>query len=518
MKNIHYLFIIIVLGLFSTYAWADGAKINPNQEGKGVYSDISMAKRALPYAKISAATYDNIKKIKLKRTNTNWELALTWKELLMSDAKLSNQFKIGALAGGVLSGFNANLYKNSKTHEVVLAFAGTDFSLPDVLTDIEQGLTGGESVEQYQLALELTEIAKKKYGANLHLTGHSLGGGLAQYAALHNDVPAVTFNAAGLCQNNLVCVGNSFPKEGDTVININLEGDPVSSLPLTKQIGTEYIYDTGSSDLAIGKHKIATVIAKLTEVANKKTPDALQWANVNIAKNSLLAIVEGGTSHIGSPTSSYFQNMINNTNKLYSSNYKATSGQNTTPPGTFLGASDFAETEWVMEKGDANKNLQLSNTFGSISSPTGSQIASLNNADEWQTTISKQFIVPKGVHFATFSAFANFVTTEWPDYFGTKFDDTTTVKIITPAGNSINLEKTLFSAHLNQGKLADVSGLPAPLAGWNANDGGGATGWKKKSVGMSVAPGGKVTLEVTVNNLGDKNYPSAILLNDIGVK
>src|SRR3546814_18621930 len=44
---------------------------------------------------------------------------------------------------------------------------------------------------------DLADEAKRAFGNNVILTGQSLGGGLAAAASMANEVPAVTFNAAG---------------------------------------------------------------------------------------------------------------------------------------------------------------------------------------------------------------------------------------------------------------------------------------------------------------------------------
>ena len=59
---------------------------------------------------------------------------------------------------------------------------------------------------QYQDAIELGRQAKKAYGQELLLTGHSLGGGLASAAAVVSNTPAVTYNSAGIH-------GNTFSRE-----------------------------------------------------------------------------------------------------------------------------------------------------------------------------------------------------------------------------------------------------------------------------------------------------------------
>ena len=99
------------------------------------------------------------------------------------------------------SGLQAGLYE--KNGGYVLAFAGTDpLDFGDWQTNFGQGL--GLETDQYDAALDLGKQIQERVGTdNLAMTGHSLGGGLASYAALGTGTPAVTFNAAGLSEDSL---------------------------------------------------------------------------------------------------------------------------------------------------------------------------------------------------------------------------------------------------------------------------------------------------------------------------
>lgn len=97
------------------------------------------------------------------------------------------------------SGFDAALYRNDQGN-VVLAFCGTDEG-KDWKHNIGQGL--GFADTQYASAIQLGSQAKQAFGENLMISGHSLGGGLAAASAMVNDVPAVTYNAAGVNDRTL---------------------------------------------------------------------------------------------------------------------------------------------------------------------------------------------------------------------------------------------------------------------------------------------------------------------------
>lgn len=92
------------------------------------------------------------------------------------------------------SGFDASFYRGADG-TVALVYAGTDEGR-DWKHNFGQGL--GFKDAQYDQAINLAREAKLAFGGNLVLTGQSLGGGLAAAASMVNEVPAVTFNAAGV--------------------------------------------------------------------------------------------------------------------------------------------------------------------------------------------------------------------------------------------------------------------------------------------------------------------------------
>ncbi len=88
-------------------------------------------------------------------------------------------------------------------HRVIVAFAGTSGSLtgPDWQTDFKQA--AGLPTGQYQEAVDFANKWKATDGNNVILTGHSLGGGLASYAALKTNLHATAVNAAPLALDHL---------------------------------------------------------------------------------------------------------------------------------------------------------------------------------------------------------------------------------------------------------------------------------------------------------------------------
>ncbi|OWT52703.1 MULTISPECIES: hypothetical protein [Bacillus] len=120
------------------------------------------------------------------------------------------------------TGFDATVYQNTVTGDVVVAYRGTeggeslDRSVPDFITDARYILMGqnpiqdGEKIDpydksqviaanQFTQSVSLLEIVKKEYpNQKISTTGHSLGGANAQFASAICGVPAVTYSAPGV--------------------------------------------------------------------------------------------------------------------------------------------------------------------------------------------------------------------------------------------------------------------------------------------------------------------------------
>lgn len=162
--------------------------------------------------------------------------------------------------GGLLdlgSGFHSAVYRDPNGN-LVLAFSGTDVTSPvDWATNFEQAI--GIDTKQYNAALELATKLKAEAGSDLVITGHSLGGGLASYAALGTDTPAVTFNAAGLSNDSLESLGFTPDQARDVasdglIRRYSVESDILTNIqestPAPDAVGTHItLRDTASDDL-----------------------------------------------------------------------------------------------------------------------------------------------------------------------------------------------------------------------------------------------------------------------------
>lgn len=154
------------------------------------------------------------------------------------------------------SGFKWGVYERTLddgSKERVLAIAGTDLGFGskrevvdttrDFWTDATQALKDPDGLPPTQYTEALTETLRQmqqaqKDGVPLSITGHSLGGGLAQYASLMTGTPATVFNSAPLGPSTRA----QLPRDVDDslITNVRTEGDLVSEGAQHVRNGKQY--------------------------------------------------------------------------------------------------------------------------------------------------------------------------------------------------------------------------------------------------------------------------------------
>jgi uncharacterized repeat protein (TIGR03803 family) len=237
---------------------------------------------------------------------SNNSATLIWQPLLML-ANLSNNVYGGTSGYGGYSyvlgtarnpAFNAQAYSNSDGSQIVIAFQGTVASLENSYTSLQTfktiaaDMSFGGSTANSVLAddvsaaaqfVEAVEDDDTYKGANIILTGHSLGGAIAQIIGEASGLTTAAFNAPGgqavynSLQSELEGL-TSYNNPGYSNTNYRLYGDQISQFgsPIGTQVTLQdpayAIFAAGPSsdancirDLPIFGmlHSINTVIAQI---------------------------------------------------------------------------------------------------------------------------------------------------------------------------------------------------------------------------------------------------------------
>lgn len=176
-----------------------GMSTTSTATGNGFAGDVAGQQPHAVDRELSTLLQDNYAVADARRGVSSFEPDLpgTWQR--MDDAAVRAAGIDPSLLHDGKSGFDASLYRDA-SGAVVVAYAGTDEG-KDWRHNFRQGL--GFQDAQYDQAIALAQQARQAFGNDVVLTGQSLGGGLAAAASMVSEVPAVTFNAAGVHDKTL---------------------------------------------------------------------------------------------------------------------------------------------------------------------------------------------------------------------------------------------------------------------------------------------------------------------------
>lgn len=145
------------------------------------------------------------------------------------------------------TGFAALALRNESTGEIVIAYRGTDGIKDLTGSDLQLALQNDVPKQHAEAAAFYTQI-KNEYGPNITITGHSLGGALAQLVAAIEGRPAYTYNAPGVSQIRQYIDGypnpDADPAGHTNINNYSMAFDAVSTRGV--QLGNIATYDPSS--------------------------------------------------------------------------------------------------------------------------------------------------------------------------------------------------------------------------------------------------------------------------------
>lgn len=196
-------------------------------------------------------------------------------------------------------------------NHIIIAFAGTnatDWHLNDLSADLSNVVLGfekdGTLDSQFTSALQFYDEMVKIYGSdNIEaVTGHSLGGALAQEVAAANHIPAVTFSTAGVGKQLTEAEKAWINGEGkEFILNFMHKGDQISSWTNASDYGTAiFAGDFGDGTLLSGHFLESYEFAKdgsLKDAKGRK-PMKRQLKPIFTGLLSLLALIILGGCHM----------------------------------------------------------------------------------------------------------------------------------------------------------------------------------------------------------------------------
>lgn len=144
---------------------------------------------------------------------------------------LGHGYRVIEQVDNQVTGYQGTVYQRLDTGQVIVAHRGTEAVGHDIATDLAMvaartNVQAPEAIALTARAIEHARSESERRGtpSDVIVTGHSLGGALAQVTAHHFDLKGETFNAYGAAS-----LSRRIPEGGSSVINHVMANDPVSA-------------------------------------------------------------------------------------------------------------------------------------------------------------------------------------------------------------------------------------------------------------------------------------------------
>ncbi|SFX46054.1 Protein of unknown function [Thermoactinomyces sp. DSM 45891] len=201
-------FTLVVLGALTAVAWWK----------REVIGD------AFSSSPIAARPYGELKNVKTSDQQMAMMNQLVYEDELTDEMvrdKLGKDWRIGEKYS-TGNDMQAIAFINIETREVVISYRGTQ-QMKDYYSDVVLGLGVDKLVPQRGPALKFAHgiLNKPNYkGFQFSVTGHSLGGYLANEVAMEKKIPGITFNAPGRNYNHTSQNPNSIKLRQEEIVKM----------------------------------------------------------------------------------------------------------------------------------------------------------------------------------------------------------------------------------------------------------------------------------------------------------
>ncbi len=214
-------------------------------------------------------------------------------------------------------GIAAMSFEPMDTNEpIIISYRGTK-SLDDVLSDASLGLTGTIGKNKRDEAFEFYQKVRQQHpNREIIITGHSLGGHLAQYVATkayatepalqqNRTVSVRTFNTAPIDTAHFQQASQLNPNVFSQFVHYRLSNDVVSAAPLQNYYGNVFDFPVLGGKNPLTAHKMDAIRSDLPQdvqalqVGGTGYPPEKHLRNLNTLREFLVGARESYNVHVG---------------------------------------------------------------------------------------------------------------------------------------------------------------------------------------------------------------------------